>query len=401
MRFSFSSSCPHQGTKLRDRAMLAIAATLGPAALVNAESILDMDLRLVNGPIVYQDSKPAAAKKDAAPAKSDAKPAEAKKDAAPAKSDAKAADAAPAKDADEPAARATTLSERAAFGLSSARIHDDPEILWPGFMNGLRGFEHFYDPVGNPIYFESPFNSTQLRLLYLHHDFPNGSQLGGGDANVYAAQVRVALTERLGFIATKDGYTDMNARILPSGDGWNDFAIGAKYVFIADQANDFVLTGGMRWTWENGSREILNGYTQELSPFVSVAKGWDRFHFIGDVTGRIPMDRHDGNHILQWDLHFDYEIAPEALPGFAPMFEVHGLHYLSDGDQTPLAVGGLDYSNIGSTDVAGSAVIWGGVGFRWKLTPHMSIGSTFEFPFHNPDTDIMDNRVTVDLALTW
>ncbi|MFN0136546.1 MAG: hypothetical protein ACKVS9_10580 [Phycisphaerae bacterium] len=393
MRFSLWPCCPHHGFGLRDRALLAIAGTLGPTVLANADSLLDMDLRLVNGPIAYQDSKPAAEKKDAPPAKPDAK--------AAAKPEAKPADGAAAKEAAEPSARATTLSERATFGISNARIHDDPEILWPGFLNGLRGFEHFYDPVGNPLFFETPFNSTSLRLLYLHHDFPNGSQLGGGDANVYAAQIRLALTERLAFIATKDGYTDMNARILPSGDGWNDFAIGAKYVFIADHANDFVLAGGMRWTWENGSREILNGFTQELSPFVSFAKGWDRFHFIGDVTGRLPMDRHDGNYILQWDLHFDYEIAPEALPGFAPMFEIHGLHYLSDGDQLPLAVGGLDYSNIGSNDVSGSAVIWGGVGFRWKLTPHMSIGSTFEFPFHNPDTDIMGNRVTVDLALTW
>ena len=373
-------------TSARDRALLAVAAALGPAAAASADSLLDMDLRLLNGPVMYQ-----AAGAQSQPAKKDAaKPADqsADKAATPADKAAPADKTVAAEKTTETVARPNNLSDKATFGLSNARIHDDPTILWPGFLSGLRGFEHFYNPVGNPLYFETPFNNTELRLLYLHHDFPNGSQLGGGDVNVYAAQIRLALTERLAFIATKDGWSDMNARILPGGDGWNDFAIGAKYVFIADRENDFALTGGMRWTWDNGDREVLNGFTQELSPFVSVAKGWDKFHFIGDVTGRLPTDSNDGNYILQWDLHFDYEVAPQVLPGFAPIFEVHGLHYLSNGERFPLSVGG-------------DSVIWGGVGFRWKLTPHMSVGSTFEFPFHNPDNDIMGNRVTVDMALTW
>lgn len=293
------------------------------------------------------------------------------------------------------------ISPKATFLFGNARIHNDPTILWPGLLNGLRGFEHFYEPVGNPIYFESPFNNTSLRFLYLYHDFPDGSQIGGGEANVFALQVRVALTERLGFIATKDGYTRMNAGILPPDDGWNDFAIGLKYVLIADRENDFVLTTGMRWEWENGDRRILQGRDQELSPFISFAKGWGPFHLLGDVTGRLPMDIREGNYILQWDLHADYEILPEVLPGFAPLFEVHGLHYLSDGDALPLAVGGLDYTNLGSTNVAGDFVIWGGAGCRWKLSPHLSLGATYEFPFHNPNNDIMEQRVTVDMILTW
>lgn len=300
-----------------------------------------------------------------------------------------------------PSVAQTPHEARATYLLSSEYLHGDPCILWPGLLSGLRGFEHFYDPVGNPLYFESPFNTSQLRLIYLHHDFPDGSQLGGGDLNVYAAQIRVALSERWAFIATKDGYSDLNARSLPAEEGWNDFAIGFKYLLIVDRENDFVLTTGLRWTWENGDKEVLMGNTQELSPFLSFAKGFDRLHLLGNITPRVPCDRHDGNYVLQWDLHLDYEIAPETLPGLAPLVEVHGLHYLSDADRLPLAVGGLDYANIGAQDVSGSAVVWAGIGARWKLSPHTSIGSTFEFPLHNPDDDIMGNRVTVDLALNW
>lgn len=295
----------------------------------------------------------------------------------------------------------TYSSSKGTFAVSDQPFHSDPEILWPGFLSGLRGFEHFYEPVGNPLYFESPFNNTSFRFLYIWHGFPKDSQIGGGDLSAFALQIRLALTERLGFIATKDGYTIFNAGILPTDDGWNDFAIGLKYVFIADQENDFVLTGGFRWEWANGDKEILQGDAQEISPFVSVAKGWDRLHFLGNITSRIPTDGNDGSQILQWDLHLDYEIAPEMLPGFAPLVEIHGLHYLSNGERLPLSVGGFDYTNTGSTDVSGDAVISAGLGFRWKMTPNFSFGSTWEFPLHDSSNDILDSRVVVDAIISW
>ena len=45
--------------------------------------------------------------------------------------------------------------------LDFPKLHSDPTILWPGFLNGLRGFENFYNPVGNPLYFETPLNNTE------------------------------------------------------------------------------------------------------------------------------------------------------------------------------------------------------------------------------------------------
>lgn len=300
---------------------------------------------------------------------------------------------------DEPAAQG--VNPKATFALSKELFHGEPKVGWDGFLSGLRGFEHFYEPVGNPIYFESPFNTSGLRFLYLHHDFPKGSQLQGGDLSVYALQIRLAITERLAFIATKDGYSELDATALPKDNGWNDLAFGGKYLFYVDRESDLVAAAGVRWQIKSGDEEVLQGDVGELSPFVSVAKGWDKFHLIGNLTYRLPLDGDDGNDILQWDIHADYEIAPETLPGFAPLVELHGLHYLSNGTRTPLWVGGADYTNLGSTDVAGSAVIWLGVGARWKLSPNASIGATYEFPLTDPDKDIFDQRVTVDFQLTW
>lgn len=298
-------------------------------------------------------------------------------------------------------ARASTMSPTATFGLSDSRFHEDKTIFWEGFLTGLRGFEHFYEPVGQPLYFESPFINSNVRALYLHHDFPNGSQIAGGDLHIAAAQARLAITERLAFIATKDGHSWLNAGALPNDNGWNDLAFGFKYAVWVDREHDWVLTPGVRVQIPTGNTGVLQGEVGEASPFVSFAKGFDRLHLLGNLTWRVPFDANDGNQVFSWDAHVDFEVSPESLPGFAPLVELHGLHYLTNGNRTPLTVGGLDYTNLGSAFVAGSEVIWMGVGARWKLTPHIAVGSTFEFPLTDKDDDIMGNRVTVDLILSW
>lgn len=298
-----------------------------------------------------------------------------------------------------PAASDALISPKATFAISGECAHRGQEI-WsgnPGFLNGLRGFEHFYEPIGQPLYFESPFNTSGIRFLYLWHQFSDGSQLQGGQVNVFAAQARLALTERLGFIATKDGYSILDTGIGISEEGWNDLAAGLKYAFYVDREADMVINAGARLTLTSGESKILQNETEELSPFISIAKGWDKFHVIGSATFRLPFDDDDGNQVLHWDLHADYEV----LDGFAPVVEIHGLHYLSDGNRLPLSVGGLDYANFGSSDVSGSSVIWAGVGGRVKFTPHTSMGATYEFALTDADDDIMDERITVDFQLTW
>ncbi len=283
------------------------------------------------------------------------------------------------------------------YVLGDERWHSDPEVLWPGFLSGLRGYEGFYNPVGNPCYFEPPTNESGVRFLYLRHTFPEGSVLGGGDLTIAAVQARLAITERLAFIATKDGYSWLDADNLPEEEGWNALSAGLKYVFYEDRESQTLAAVGFRYMFDTGDDDILQSGVQELSPFVSFAKGWGDLRLMANVTDRIPFDGDDGNNILQWDIHADYEIAP----GIAPMIELHGLHYLMDGDRTELPIGGLDYTNLGSTDVAGSTVITLGFGGRIKLNPHASIGGVYEVPLTNKDADIFNDRVVLDFMLTW
>jgi hypothetical protein len=279
----------------------------------------------------------------------------------------------------------------------AATIEPEP-ILWKGFLYGDQHFRDKPRPVGSPLYFEDPFINTDVRFVFLWNEFPEQSQLRGGQLTVYALPIRIAITDRLQFLAYKDGYSHLESPILDDDSGWNDLGVGLKYALLVDHENDFLLSSGLKWNLSNGHAKTLQGNVEELSPFVSAYKGWDKWNFLANVAGRIPMDEHQGNCILSWDGHVDYEV----FKNFFPLFEVHGLHYLSNGDRLPLDVGGLDYGNIGSAYVAGHAAFWGGVGFRWNIVEHVSWGAVWEFPMQTTsNNDLFEQRVTTNLILTF
>lgn len=289
-------------------------------------------------------------------------------------------------------------NETEASGAATNQPESEP-LLPKGFFYGDPHFRDKPRPVGSPLYFEDPFINSDLRFVYLYHKFPKRSNLRGGDLNVYALQVRLALTERLAFIATCDGYSHLESPVLNDDSGWNDLAIGLKYALWVDHENDFLVSTGLKWRLSNGHADTLHGNVDELTPFISAYKGWGKFNFIADVAGRIAMDEHRGNHLLSWNLHADYEILENV---FFPLFEVHGVHYLSNADRLPFSNGGLDYANIGSNDVAGNSVFWGGIGGRWNIVEHVSWGVVWEFPLQTTHAnDLFDHRVTTNLIITF
>ena len=66
---------------------------------------------------------------------------------------------------------------------------------------GDGGFSRYVPPVTNPIFNETPLITTELRPIYFHQKIPGDFVTGGGNIDVVAAQVRIALTDRLGFLA--------------------------------------------------------------------------------------------------------------------------------------------------------------------------------------------------------
>jgi len=103
------------------------------------------------------------------------------------------------------------------------------------FTSFLRQSDHCFDdfisPMINFVYFEDPRNVTELRPIFVNHWVPNqigGGIPAGGSIQLYAAQFRIALTERLSLIAVKDGFIvdDTNGALdTLLDDGWADVVV--------------------------------------------------------------------------------------------------------------------------------------------------------------------------------
>ena len=270
--------------------------------------------------------------------------------------------------------------------------------MWPGFLTGLPGYEDFVMPVGQFVYFEDPFITTDIRLMYVYHDIPDRSVMRGGQVHLVAAQIRKAITERLAFIATKDGYSWVDSHITHAGDGWNDFAIGLKYAAYSDPEAQFLVSTGLRWEWNNGSRDAWQGGdSQELSPFIAVAKGWDKWHFLGTLNGRIPTDRADANASVMWHMHLDYKLTDT----FRPLVEVHGIHWLTNAQRLPLGEDYLDVGSLGAAEAAGRDYFSAGFGFRWQAEDNVSIGLTYEVPLESRASHLTQQRLTFNTVISF
>jgi hypothetical protein len=284
--------------------------------------------------------------------------------------------------------------------------------------------------MADPFIFEDPFITTGVYVWGLWQEFPNGSVFGGGsaisgdggDAWAIAVQLRLAITDRLAFIATKDGYAflDPGANgVFKETDGFMNIAAGFKYALIDMPEENFILSPSLRFEVPVGQDQVFQGYgSGAVIPAVSAAWGAGDFHVIGDLGGQIPFDRKKQSTSLFYHLHLSW--AP--IPFFVPLVELSGMHWTNSGrgnikatntklgfDPTLSAAQGLlatgrfeggDLINLGSQGVAGNDTVKLGVGARFPLTDQVSLGALSEFPLTHRD-DLERRRVWMSLTFEY
>jgi hypothetical protein len=132
-------------------------------------------------------------------------------------------------------------------------------------------------PVSAPVTNEDPRVTTEIRPLYIYHQIASDFVTGGGRAQVAAVQARIAITERFGFIATKDGYVWLNTDdVVPDDDGWANIAFdkGASGGTTSGQHRQrgLALRGAV------GNRQVFQGNGDGVLNSSSLRRGIDRFH---------------------------------------------------------------------------------------------------------------------------
>ena len=255
--------------------------------------------------------------------------------------------------------------------------------------------------VANPVYFEEAQIRSDIRPLFMQHDFRQslGSSNGpiplGGDAQLAAVQLRWAVNDRLAFIATKHGYVDFNpANTLAPDEGLVDLAVGVKYALIDNAEHEYMLTAGLRLELPIGNTSVLQGNGKgEWNPFISALKGYGDFHLSGTLGARIPNDFADESSMLHYSLMADYYLHRY----FIPFATVSAFTVLSEGNGLPLTAEGFDLVNFGASSASGTTQAAVGVGFRSRLLEQVDFGFAYEWGVTGID-DIFDKRATLDFV---
>jgi hypothetical protein len=250
---------------------------------------------------------------------------------------------------------------------SNACCHQDHSF---GLLSGcpIQPTDHCYDdfisPMTNPVYFEDPRNLTEARVIFLNHKVPNNA--GGGDIQLYALQVRAALTDRLSLIATKDGYVVSSQTLLSTGVVY-ELPVGSHRTRQGNGggAFDLFLTGGTEICCDG--------------------------HWLSALGLVLPADESEESTWWYWSNHWDYEVAS----GIYTLAEVNWYHWLESGNNGIPGLEVCDLLNFGSSGVAGNDIVSGAFGLKFKPQRDTEIGVAWEVPL-TERRDVLENRLTVD-----
>ena len=292
---------------------------------------------------------------------------------------------------------------------------------FPDFRCDRSGrWEGFQMPMVQPYLFEDPFITTGVYPYYMWHEFPDDSVFQGGHADAFALQVRVALTDRLAFVASKDGRMRLDPDLSAVGDqeGWMNLAGGFKYALVQRPEDQFILSTTLRAEAPTGSDAVFAGGSGVIIlPSVSAAWGLEGLHLIGDLGGQIPTDSNEYSTSGFYHLYADYTVAP----WFQPFVQISGLHWFDGGDGHRrvelqgggsvtidqathlLGVGhfeGNDVLNLGSKGVEGQDIVTAAIGTHIPLGRHITWSVAYERPI-TERKDLFEQRVTTSMRFEF
>lgn len=289
-----------------------------------------------------------------------------------------------------------------ALGHSAPRICDEPADCDAGGHKCLLGvftpsdpcFSGFISPMTNPVHFEDPRTLTEARFIFLQQNVP--AAVGGGDVRLFGLQIRGALTDRLSFVAAKNGFFTSSNTLID--DGWADRSVGLKYNLYRNSERQRLLSTGLAYEFPSGTGRTLQGNGDGV--FHAYLTGGTQFrdcwHWISASGFRLPANTGEESQVWYWSNHVDRYLGK----GWYGLFEVNWYHWMRSGHNGINGVEGIDLWNFGSTGVAGLDLVTLAPGLKWKPTDLSEVGIAWEFPV-GPRKFILQNRLTVDFIVRY
>lgn len=269
--------------------------------------------------------------------------------------------------------------------------------LFQYFAHGDRCYSEYISPMTNPVFFEDPRTLSELRFIFLHQTI-NPAVNAGNSYQLYAMQIRAALNDRLSIVAAKDGFITIDSPL--ANDGWSDISLGLKYNLFADPDTRQLLSAGVSYEIPLGSTRTLQGngggeFHFYMSGATPIGCDW---RWVSGTGFRIPTHNTAESQMWYWSNHFDRNIINNDWYIFG---ETNWYQWIRSGSNAGLAgIEGGDLINLGSTNVAGNAIVTGAIGLKYKPNDCMEVGIAWEAPLTNR-RDLLDNRLTLDWILRY
>lgn len=264
-----------------------------------------------------------------------------------------------------------------------------------GLLPSDHCFDRFISPLSNPFFFEDPRSLTEVRGIFIDNSLP--SDLAGGDAQVWAGQVRGRVSDRLSIIAPRLSYLQVNQAGNPT-HGFLSAPVGFKYNFIRDVERQLLISAGITY-FINGSAGAASNFGDgDFHLFLSGgAEILDDGHWLSASGFRLPSAPFLGTQMWYWSNQWDYEVVNH----WYGLVGINWFHWMrSGGVGIPAPVTGLDLINLPIGGIAGKDVVTTVIGAKWKPGAHCELGSGFEFPLTNR-TDILHNRLYADVIFRY
>lgn len=257
-------------------------------------------------------------------------------------------------------------------------------------------FDDMISPVSHPVTFEDPRQSTELRPIFAYHSIGDDFVTNGGDAQVYAMQARFKLTDSLSIIATKDGIVTLKANeVVNDSAGLANLAGGLKYTVY--KSAPVIVSAALKYEAPTGKEAVFQGHGNgAINPLVSMGYTANGFSFIGGTGIRESLTDRDSS-FWDLDLHVDYKLG-----NFYPLAEFNMVHCYQAGSRLPIPDEGQDFFNFGSSGAAGSNLISGAVGARYRVLENLDVGAAYQFPLrHGDGENLLDWRITTDAIIRF
>jgi opacity protein-like surface antigen len=275
---------------------------------------------------------------------------------------------------------ATSMAQHANFVLfgdpNPAAANQDPEDV-------------FVHPITSPFYHEDSFVTSDVRAWYVYHGFDD-QPFGGGNAQLFAVQLRLALTDQLQFLAYKDGYLIIDTDNLDDS-GWKDVAAGLKWNFLQDWNHNFHMAAGAGYDFPVGDAKVLQN-DDEVRVWLSANKGIDMVHFGATANLLVPLGDEDSLRFY-WNFHVDYYL----VEWMSLVAELNGYHTLDGADDGEPPFTGADIADIGG----GNDAVTCGLGAEFRFIENLAIRGAYEFGVTEDDADLFGWRVTLSAVYSF